>query len=844
MTTPKPPGKPGKSGSPKPFLGDDDLSELDAWVETFDALHMGPEAGGAPAQPAVDATELVHVAADDSADSGDLELAPGDADAPLTLDIPIDGDGDLDHGLDRGIVREIDPVPAFDHRAPSVTTIDSYDDDPLETDFSGVGGIPGIAPEAPLLPRFQASAPPPLSVEDDLVDHDAFGSDDDDEVFTSASRPGTPAPDDALFDDDLAPPPAPEPRRRPAIVRRTIPPPGPREEPHPGDSDSMFSEDTRVADFTELERRVFSSRQSQPAAPPAIEEDDYADIEVSDDKAGAPNAPAPEVYSTSRRTAHVLRRSDTGNRPTQGRPTGAPPVVELDLDEDLSPVRAPSHPPSEDDFSDVAAAVGAKDDDDLVLPDIPRRPIASRADRTGPIPELSIEARPGASLDDAVSGLPTDEPQAFADPHELDEASAFDDPDAFDEPRPFDDPDAFDEPSAFDDPNQFDEPRAFADPNELAQPHGVDDHRAFENPNEFDESDEFRRPRLPPIERAIPPPERRIPRTTPPPLRRPEQAGGGETVRGISIAPPVDNPGAMRPPALTDLYPRVKTPTSVPSIGPKPTSTASSPPMRTMLEFVPQPTPVPLPAQPPRSTRLATPMPIDPDAPPELEPTLDVETVGRTWPEQVAPLATATLDEASAQALLVYEREIATVDDSAGSVALRIEAGRLCERLTDFERARGHYDAALMSDPRATPALRGLRRLARTSGDLAEAIRHLDAEISVAGALERRPLGHYRVDLMMASNEQDLARVAAGELLDQAPSDVRALLAQLELAFLDGRADEFGVALEQLARAVSDTTYLVSLYGPIAYLDSVRHRPAADWCAPRDCRRRLRREES
>ena len=807
MTTPKPPGKPGKGGSPKPFLGDDDLSELDAWVETFDALHMGPEAGGAPAQPAVDATELVHVAANDSADSGELDLEPGDADAdePLTLDIPIDGDGDRDHGLDRGIAQDIDLVPAFDHRAPSVTMIDSYDADPLETDFSGLGGIPGIAPEAPRLPRFQASAPPPPS-EDDLVDHDAFGSDDDDEVFTSASRPGTPAPDDALFDDDLVPPPAPEPRRRPAIVRRTIAPPGPpgpREEPHPGDSDSMFAEDTRVADFTELERRVFSSRQSQPTAPPAIEEDDYADIEVSDDKAGAPDAPAPEVYSTSRRTAHVLRR-DTGSRPPQGRPTGAPPVVELDLDEDLSPVRAPSHPPSEDDFSDVAAAVGAKDDDDLALPDIPRRPMmASRADRTGPIPELPIEVRPRSSRDDA--------PQAFADPHELDEPSAFDDPDAFDEPRPFDDPNAFDEPRPFDDPNAFDEPHAFADPNELAQPHGVDDHRAFENPDEFDESDEFRRPRLPPIERAIPPPEHRIPRTTPPPLRRPEQAGGGETVRGISIAPPIDNPGAMRPPALADLYPRVNTPTSVPPIGPKPTSTAPPPPMRTMLEFVPQPTPVPLPAQPPRSTRLATPLPIDPDAPPELEPILDVETVGRAWPEQVAPLPTATLDEASAQSLLVYEREIATVDDSASSVALRIEAGRLCERLTDFERARGHYDAALMSDPRATPALRGLRRLARTSGDLAEAIRHLDAEISVAGALERRPLGHYRVDLMMASNEQDLARVAAGELLDQAPSDVRALLAQLELAFLDGRADEFGVALEQLAQAVSDTQLRAAL---------------------------------
>jgi len=39
--------------------------------------------------------------------------------------------------------------------------------------------------------------------------------------------------------------------------------------------------------------------------------------------------------------------------------------------------------------------------------------------------------------------------------------------------------------------------------------------------------------------------------------------------------------------------------------------------------------------------------------------------------EQVAPLPSATLDEASAQALLVYEREIAAVDDDAASAALR-----------------------------------------------------------------------------------------------------------------------------------------------------------------------------
>ena len=236
-------------------------------------------------------------------------------------------------------------------------------------------------------------------------------------------------------------------------------------------------------------------------------------------------------------------------------------------------------------------------------------------------------------------------------------------------------------------------------------------------------------------------------------------------------------PTGDRPPALMDLYPRVKRPTSVPVM--------TAPSLARDLRA---------PAAPG-------------DVPPEIEPIIDVEAIGAEsrWPEQQPPLASAVLDEDAAAMLLIYEREIPTVDEEAEAAALRIEAGRLCERLGDPDRARAHYDAALLADPRATAALRGLRRLARTQGDLIEATRHLDAEIAVAGALERRPLAHYRVDLLMASGEYDLARVAVGELLDSAPSDVRALLAQLELAFLDGRADEFGKALEKLAHAVTDS---------------------------------------
>ena len=246
----------------------------------------------------------------------------------------------------------------------------------------------------------------------------------------------------------------------------------------------------------------------------------------------------------------------------------------------------------------------------------------------------------------------------------------------------------------------------------------------------------------------------------------------------ISTLPARDQ--SDRPPGLMDLYPRVKRPTSVPVLGMAAVNaaTASAPP-----------------AQTPRLEET-----------PDIEPVIDLEAIGADsqWPEQVPPLPSNTLDENAAATLLVYEREIPTIDEPVALAALRIEAGRLCERVGDVERARSHYDAALLADPRATAALRGLRRIARAQGDLTEATRQLDAEIAVAGALERRPLGHYRVDLLMASGEHDLARVAVGELLDAAPSDTRALLAQLELAFLDGRADEFGSALEQLAHAVTD----------------------------------------
>ena len=733
MSTPKPP-----KGGGKPFLNDDDLlSELDAWDATFDALHAedtstkdevkhapvmdwpapAPIAKAAEADIEADAavpdpTQLTQLPRAETAAYDDPEL-----DAQMTLDAAIEDANEPT--LDRTYAGQVAPATVDDTFAADEATGDplidvAIPDDPGETDFSMVGASGRPAALGEMLGR-PSTLPP---IDDDEIDDPATSIDlhaqqraatrppepdeiEDEEVFTSASRPNRapPPPPELDFDDTLAPPPAPEaiaPRRTPAIVRRTqasLPAISlPREEkltPARGVdvsafAESAFAEQTRIQDLGEMESR----RQASKTLPPPIEEDEY-ELEIGgggDDDAASPVA-AIEVDPVSRptRTAHVVRRAETPTRP--------PPVaaqmlasddgevsmeVEADEPDDFA---APGLGAGvdEDDFSDVAAAVGATDDVlEASRPVIAPRP--PQASGITPIPPHDIGPR--GELDDALSGL------------DLDDSDR--------------------------------------DPTPLPVPQ-VDD---------FDH----------------------LPANLTTTL-----AGTGAPVR------------PSRPPALVDLYPRVKTPTSVPPLGAEQDATAVSA----------------------RSIRLQTSIPVEVE-PPEPEPEIDLEAPVRGWPEQVAPLASSALDEAAAQSLLVYERELSTLDDSESTASLRVEAGRLCERLTDHDRARAHYDAALIADPRATAALRGLRRLARASGDLTEAVRHLDAEIAVAGALERRPLGHYRIDLLMASNDQDLARVAVGEILDNAPSDVRALLAQLELAFLDGRADEFGTALEQLAHAVTD----------------------------------------
>ena len=190
------------------------------------------------------------------------------------------------------------------------------------------------------------------------------------------------------------------------------------------------------------------------------------------------------------------------------------------------------------------------------------------------------------------------------------------------------------------------------------------------------------------------------------------------------------------------------------------------------------------------------------------EPAIDFSAI------QVADVEPSQEDrtEELARDLLLYERELGLMDDPGPTARLRMEAGRLAERLGDLDRARAHYDGALQLDPRLRPPLRALRRVERALGNFGEALRHLDAEIELASDMERRALAAYRADLLMAVGEQDLARVAVGDLLDDAPADVRSLLANLELAWIDGRHVEAEASLERLAQAVADEALAAAMH--------------------------------
>ncbi len=430
---------PGNKGTGKPFLGDDDLaSELDAWDATFDALHVDDAAAGAAGQEPVMAWPAPQhtVVSPPPPSASDFGADPSSTlDSPVFEDQSIDDQMTLDRGRDDDNDALIDvevEVPLAGQRKS--VDIDTFDSDPAETDFSDVGAEGQPAALGEMLGRHGTVPPiddldePPTRIDvkksgpvraSSISDQD----DSDDGVFTSASRPVAAAPDDGRTVDPIAPPPAPSPERRsPAIVRRTplqvqpVPAPAPREEqktPAHGVDVSAYSESTRIQSLGEIEAQAAATRsrhQSKTAPPPVLDEEDEYEVEIEAQASGvAEAAPEPVAESAaSRRTAHVVRRSDTPTRPPPIGPGGAPISIptgfglgdgdgEVAMEMDVDEPTGTTEPAGEDDFSDVAAAVGASDDPlaDLPVPPAltPRRPSTPQLER--PLGNRTI--RPGLS---------------------------------------------------------------------------------------------------------------------------------------------------------------------------------------------------------------------------------------------------------------------------------------------------------------------------------------------------------------------------------------------------------------------------------------------------------------
>lgn len=184
-------------------------------------------------------------------------------------------------------------------------------------------------------------------------------------------------------------------------------------------------------------------------------------------------------------------------------------------------------------------------------------------------------------------------------------------------------------------------------------------------------------------------------------------------------------------------------------------------------------------------------------------PALDVSAID--VPDEVAPEVrdVESMRATIAAELALYERELDIDEFSVRAKEYRLEAGRLCEKLGETERARAHYEEALAHDPLLGPALRALRHIERAAGDWNAAMNYLDAELEEASEVEALALSAHKADVLMSVGEQDLARVVVGDRLDVVQDDIRALLANLELAFVDDRDDEFDQTLAQLAEVLS-----------------------------------------
>lgn len=803
-------------------LGDDDdlLRELDAWDATFDALHEADSRSGAedgrageadPSAAVDDPTRLgmAAIPADPvlgQADDGggatlEAEFDPADVVAPgpaLGEDSPT---VDLDvHTLDRGLPTSR-PRPVGPARPVTRTAVAD------DFDLAAPEALGELLGASPLMP----SAAPSAAVDDNAATSvrvrvptalTGLGANPfDDDVFTSASRPAVAGRDGVRDEDDLAPPPAPV----PAAEVRTR-----RARSSTASGDFASESPTKM---TSLDPELVDRSRRAPAPAPAP-----TPVRTGPAIVRRPDPRADRVTPAGGIPALVEATAVASPTAAQSAASAAaffaeePPASEFTLDEafyddiEVQAGAAAPSPVAPTRSGPITTPPPSAPEPRRTTVHVVRRATAATRPpplgpevEAGPVIEMEADDEPAATgaapaelnFDDFSDlAQPASQPTsstATTGPVELVEAR-----------RPVVD---LDQDS---DAAEIQAMPGFEDSTEIG-PEGIDDEFAVLGPAGQ------ARPRRP---------SGNATRAEPLASRSGAGAGSGAV------------PAA---PASAVLSARVKTPTSVPPMGV---------PLEALLgPAVAAPTSPTLIAAPGPGTddavgtvaaaATAAPAPVVPtatvDAARELpDPALDLDAL--VLPDQ-GPVGPVETDDAVADRLMIYERELEAVDDTHTAAALRAEAGRLAERLGDPERARGHYEAALIANPRCLPALHGLRRVARAVGDLAEVTTHLDAELSLAGSLERRPLALARVDLLMAGAEQDLARVAVGELLDGAPSDVRGLLAHLELAFLDGRADEFADALDRLAAALPDSPLRASVAVARGHLAEHRgDRPAAAEC--------------
>ncbi len=194
---------------------------------------------------------------------------------------------------------------------------------------------------------------------------------------------------------------------------------------------------------------------------------------------------------------------------------------------------------------------------------------------------------------------------------------------------------------------------------------------------------------------------------------------------------------------------------------------------------------------------------------PTIQPTLDLDesAVVIMSYEELQPTKTAI---ATVELLTELERELGLSTSSDERGELHLEAGRTAVGLGQSAVALAHFEAAVAQGAWAVPALRALRRIAWQESDLAECARLVQAELTRASERERPSLMRYRTDLLLATGEEDLARVSVGDQLELADRDPAVLIASLQLAFLDERIPELIEAFDRLNTVFADPTLAAS----------------------------------